>query len=448
MVAQALRIPYIWVDSLCVVQDDVESWSFEVTRLKDYLRSCTFTLGAASTRALAAGFLDLRDDRRCYTFNARTVGSLPGAKIHLRLSLPPVWNSLSRDPLFTRLWPLQELTLCSRSILFGSSRIVWNCQTHMISDASVNKLTPLWHQRLGFDMLLGDSRLSGNEILQSEGNKQELRFETLLRNQPIYNAWHKIVEASSQLKVTFDRDRLPALSALACVTQERLNGDEYLEGLWRNNLFHDLLWHRADASLKMIPGSSIPSWSWAAYSGRISYSMRDFVSPDLLDGLETNLCPLGSFVDVKSGKNSIDPFGQGEFASINIFTYCISYNRLLQILKSDDGKDARWEERLDSPNEITLLGHKIRSDPFETEADFDISTGPQWPNTASQASSLMVLAIASSHNRDWKAYMMLVVENVDGRTWRRVGVGVFFYPFFTFDTLAHFGFFKEQAELV
>ncbi|KAH7383919.1 hypothetical protein BKA66DRAFT_417395, partial [Pyrenochaeta sp. MPI-SDFR-AT-0127] len=49
VIAKELNVPYIWVDSLCIFQDDLESWNVEVLRMKDYLRSCTFTLGVASS---------------------------------------------------------------------------------------------------------------------------------------------------------------------------------------------------------------------------------------------------------------------------------------------------------------------------------------------------------------------------------------------------------------
>ncbi|KAH8698088.1 heterokaryon incompatibility protein-domain-containing protein, partial [Phaeosphaeriaceae sp. PMI808] len=245
-VARALHIDYIFVDSLCILQDSMEDWHKEVERMESYIKGCTLTLGAGSSASLAAGFLDIRSDQKCFNFTVQTVGSLPGAKIFLRPHLPSDWDSLSSDPLFTRLWTLQELSICPRSILFGSSRI-----------------------RLRFDILLGKTEAA--EASHSQRTDQTDRLTgpaKLLREvQDVYDAWHTIIETASQLKVTFERDRLPALSAFISIVRRKLNDDKLINGLWRGNLHRDLLWHRADTPLRVTADESIPSWSWAAYSG-------------------------------------------------------------------------------------------------------------------------------------------------------------------------------------
>lgn len=431
VVAQALKIPYIWVDSLCILQDDLQSWKNEVMRMKDYLRSCTFTLGVASSRSLAAGFLDLRDDRRCYTFNARTIGSLPGAKVHLRPLLPSVWDSVSCEPLLTRLWPLQELTLCSRSILFGSSRIVWNCRTHMISDASESAFPPIWNQRLGFDVLLDENLSVRNEAKTVQGTINVTEVEPSTEIQPIYSAWHRIVELSSQLRVSFERDRLPALSGLASVFKQKLDGDVYIMGLWMSNLPRDLLWHRAGTALRRMVDNSIPSWSWAAYTGRISYPGHDFQAFGVLKGVEIHLQPhLSSKLD-KTDQQRIDVFGEHELTNIDIMTYSVGYNQLIRVLGFEGRDGAKWEETLDSTNESSYWldsDYEMEVQSSKIEEDLEIKAKPELQRRKVDAPRMSVLAIANSVDRDYNTYVALVVEELDDGTYRRVGVGTLFCP--------------------
>jgi hypothetical protein len=450
LVTRALQIPYIWVDSLCIVQDDFLDWEVEAARLKGYLENCTFTLGAASSPALATGFLNFRDDQRCYTFNAQTVGSLPGAKVHLRQSLPPVWDALSREPLLNRLWTLQELTICSRSILFGSSRIVWNCRTTMVSDASESDMTPIWDTCLGIDVLLAASATPEREKPLIPSKDQDAKIDQSLASPssldtPVYNAWHNIVEYSSRLKVTFERDRLPALSALAAIAGERLHNDMYIAGLWRNNLHRDLLWHRADAPLQKTAGSAAPSWSWAAYTGRISYSGLHLErnSETNLDRVETR----DANIEFQWEGNDPNPFGEVQSACIYIWSRCIGYDELAETVKPERIKGAaEWLVQMDLSSEISLEDTKSSLEP--PEAQNEIAKDEHEEETVYQAeatkgtdkqlaratneeqplrtSHLTVIWISASQSKHWSEINTLLVEPGEDNTSRRVGIGTLY----------------------
>jgi Heterokaryon incompatibility protein (HET) len=470
-VTRALQIPYIWVDSLCIVQDDFRDWEVEAARLKGYLENCILTLGAASSPALATGFLSFRDDQRCYTFNAQTVGSLPGAKLHLRPSLPPVWDALSRDPLLTRLWTLQELTICTRSVLFGSSRIVWNCRTTMVSDASEAEMTPIWDTCLGLDVLLAASATSEYEkSLIPSKDQDPTVYQSLASlwslDTPIYNAWHKIVEYSSRLKVTFERDRLPALSALVAITGEKLHNDMYIAGLWRNNLHRDLLWHRADAPLQKTAGSAAPSWSWAAYTGRISYSRlhsERYSEPDL-DHVTSREA---SIVSVQWKGKDPNPFGEVQSACIYMNSLCIGYDELAETVERIEGV-AQWLVQMDMFSETSLENTKSSLEP--PEAQSEIAKDEQEEETAYQVeaikrtvkqpaqatndeqpprtSHLTVVWISSSYSKHWFVINTLVVEPGEQETSRRVGIGTLYVRMTMTENMPYFDFNEKAIRLV
>jgi hypothetical protein len=253
-VARALRIRYLWVDSLCILQDSSEDWAREASYQPDYLQGSSLTLAAASSRAVVDGFLSPREETTCYVFVTQHLEGL--SRIYLRKARVPVCQEVFDEPLLSRLWTLQELTLSPRTIYFTSSGLLWNCFKHSIADDSVAEHKNIWKERLGFDLSSAEDDLSTAEVCRS---------------------WHQIVEHASQLQVAFARDRLPALAALASVTARRLKGDVYLAGLWRRNLLRDLLWHsRVPGGLKRVDAfnqHSLPTWTWAAYSGKIDYSL-------------------------------------------------------------------------------------------------------------------------------------------------------------------------------
>ena len=88
--------------------------------------------------------------------------------------------------------------------------------------------------------------------------------------------WSDILGECTQRNLTHAEDELVAFAAIAEAFHDTW-GDEYLAGLWRRNLFEDLLWHRDHTSdfqeyptLKPRPTKfRAPSWSWAAIDGYV-----------------------------------------------------------------------------------------------------------------------------------------------------------------------------------
>ncbi|KAK3352091.1 hypothetical protein B0H65DRAFT_420661, partial [Neurospora tetraspora] len=74
--------------------------------------------------------------------------------------------------------------------------------------------------------------------------------------------WNLVVDQYQTLDLTFDRDKLVAISGLAKMHSKFLN-TQYLAGMWLANLPEQLLWHR-DLSQAPRPYSEYvaPSWSW------------------------------------------------------------------------------------------------------------------------------------------------------------------------------------------
>ncbi|KAK4182259.1 hypothetical protein QBC35DRAFT_468219 [Podospora australis] len=55
IVARHLRIPYIWIDSLCIVQDDRDDWNAESARMGGVYEYAFATLFAERSRNCADG---------------------------------------------------------------------------------------------------------------------------------------------------------------------------------------------------------------------------------------------------------------------------------------------------------------------------------------------------------------------------------------------------------
>ncbi|KAI1087222.1 heterokaryon incompatibility protein-domain-containing protein [Rostrohypoxylon terebratum] len=78
-IVQKFGLRYVWIDSLCIVQDDADDWQREAARMADVYRNAYFVLGATRGESDAQGFLGPR---------IKTPGSAVLGDI-----LPTPWNT-------------------------------------------------------------------------------------------------------------------------------------------------------------------------------------------------------------------------------------------------------------------------------------------------------------------------------------------------------------------
>lgn len=185
----------------------------------------------------------------------------------------PWITALQHGAVFSRGWCLQERELSPRVLHYTRDRLLWECrectasedEPELESKATNASLAP----HLSRFRVLDDQQLYTYSNTQSGVTKQ-------------VHKWDKVVEAYSQKKLTVSSDKLPAISGVAAVIAKLHNAqDDYLAGLWKNNLVHGLAWFpkRTTAPTPLGQGQwppaavdeGIPSWSWAAYDGGIYF---------------------------------------------------------------------------------------------------------------------------------------------------------------------------------
>lgn len=64
-VTRGLQIKYIWIDSLCIIQDDEEDWYREAARMELVFSDAYCTIGASSSKSSIEGFLARGPPRAC-----------------------------------------------------------------------------------------------------------------------------------------------------------------------------------------------------------------------------------------------------------------------------------------------------------------------------------------------------------------------------------------------
>jgi hypothetical protein len=149
--ARRLAIRYIWIGSLCILQDSAEDKGEDTAKMAGIYQNSLLTIAATSASTCTEGFISYRDPPICDVI----IENLPWAcqdgnrgRISLHLQS---YSRVDQEPLNRRAWTLQERLLSPRVLPFGSQELVWKCQTTRctnggnsasVFDMGVNRLEP------------------------------------------------------------------------------------------------------------------------------------------------------------------------------------------------------------------------------------------------------------------------------------------------------------------
>ncbi|KAL8369482.1 hypothetical protein RB595_000006 [Gaeumannomyces hyphopodioides] len=264
-VCRRLNVRHLWVDALCIIQDDDDDRNAEIAAMGQIYARADFTIAATCAAGCTDGFLGKQARP---LFQAPVPG--PGGDLAEARWCPlSNYREIDDEHLHQRGWTFQEAIMSSRLLIFSSWQPYWVCR-----DATWDGGGPSCEDYLlavGLDKIMTSSELLPGAAGASDGDvvADDLAFR-----------WATVVDNYSSRLLSVLDDKLLAIHSIKELYR---GGKTYVVGMWLEDLAMELLWateerhERTDGEVARLESvydqgriTNYPSWSWLWFDGSIS----------------------------------------------------------------------------------------------------------------------------------------------------------------------------------
>ena len=262
-VTHRLGLRYIWIDSLCIIQDSPQDWQQEAPRMRDIYSGSYLNIAAARGSGKEGGLFT----RRPLIALERCEVNWGGDFLNLHVGLGSRWDlEFQRSPLRSRAWAVQELLLAPRIVYFCTDQMFWECAKRNANEMFPDEVPQDKHQK---------------KMIIYPYEEQSTESDVMASKSRAISTWTDIVTQYSRGNLTFrSKDKLVAISGLAKAIG--LPHEDYLAGLWRSCLLQQLTWQVNHTQYLLTDPESFPvprrdamyrapSWSWASVNGLVLF---------------------------------------------------------------------------------------------------------------------------------------------------------------------------------
>jgi hypothetical protein len=378
---RSLDIPYLWIDSLCIIQDDKLDWEQEGANMADIYSNCQICLSASLSPNSKGGLFMQGHFGGCQVGVVRDHNGRD-TPLFLRVA-PPHLPEGSYYPLATRAWVVQEDMLSPRTLYFVGTEIIYEC-------------------RQSYQCECGAARSRPNRKKRSTDLKKH---------------WFTIMGRYSQTSMTFSKDALPAIAGVARQSLLYRPGDTYLAGLWRSTLLWDLQWQCSNSgtrSRRRTRPWRAPSWSWAS---------MEFATISNAPARYSWRPPIVEILDAYCASSGFDPMGTVAFGHILLrgkafdARLCYDEKAKHQLIAQAKGN---WFIVSSSHDQFQLQNDCIA---LRCHMDLAISK-PGRDYVPNRTTVKLLFMDRPSHARtsSWEYWALLVLKPLYAETYERIGI--------------------------
>ncbi|KAF2828684.1 HET-domain-containing protein [Ophiobolus disseminans] len=220
-----LGFKYLWVDSLCIIQDDTEDQQIQINNMHGVYKTAFVTIVAASGVHSNAGLPGLRPGTRRYEQRETVVidptGQDPGMSLVTNVkNNPKSWGSsyavghgdIEMSVWNQRAWTMQEKALSRRTITFSDEQVSWDCPCASFSEEAFFEIRNLRYR----------------SIIST--TYQDLTLSSLAWKTSPWDLYRNLVDRYSQRNLSYPGDYNDAFVAVLEMISDT-TGERFLWGL-------------------------------------------------------------------------------------------------------------------------------------------------------------------------------------------------------------------------
>ncbi|KAJ4157681.1 hypothetical protein NW754_009329 [Fusarium falciforme] len=253
-VVRSLGIRYIWIDSLCIIQNSDQDWQKEASTMLEVYKYALFNIAATASTNTFGGLFQERDPHLVQSEVVDIDTKAIKGRFHL-VDQGYFAQAVDQAPLNLRSWVAQERMLSPRIAHFAFDQVIWDC-AELTACESLPHGSTAWSRYEARPMTFGCKQ--GSSLLSPAKTVDEGLGQ-----------WGTIVNTYSACGLTVLGDKLIAISGVANHLRDELK-IEYCVGLWRPKMEIQLAWVVRSLQADRPPRNDLaPTWSWASLNGAV-----------------------------------------------------------------------------------------------------------------------------------------------------------------------------------
>lgn len=286
VVARHFKIRYVWIDSLCIIQDSKKDWLAESSTMRHVYANSACNIAASASRDSDGGLFRTRDPDQVHRGTIKTtIASTTPQEYYILVR--HYWEYfIHGGALHDRGWIFQEFFLAPRLLYFAESQLLWECFEKQKCEAFPSGIPRKLGLRVGLPKSL--------EYLLNISKESLLPGELVLPGQMSAHTtelWMEMVDSYTRCQFTRPSDKLLAFDGIAKIFQE-VSGDEYIAGMWKSRILDLIDWRVINPTSRAADTNRASSWSWASVDGLILHFRLYLHDPGtLMELLEVSSTP-------------------------------------------------------------------------------------------------------------------------------------------------------------
>ncbi|KAI0096945.1 HET-domain-containing protein [Nemania sp. FL0031] len=294
---RGLGVWYLWIDALCIIQDDVDDWENESAKMADVYQNAFLTISTDAAQDPTQGIFTARRSDMISTSDSLGSGRTARPARNIAVERFPVVNKSGETNTIYAREPLNHSDIISPRSYYDvtyplMSRLEFTRTLTLESESDYLPNSP--SPKIAYDIAMQSIIEEGRNALNAQA--QELMPFQAPLTLKTSREWTLLIGGYSNRLLTCETDKLPAISALArrfSLTDELRTPRTYLAGLWLEDLPWLLCWRVSQRRFEKRPEAyCAPTWSWASVGTPVIWDKDIFDAKSRIEVLNASTAPV------------------------------------------------------------------------------------------------------------------------------------------------------------